>query len=84
MSSTFEEQLTELLNQYCQENGSNTPDFILAEFIKKSLNTFNEMVNARDAWYGHQATAMYNLDDVAAIEEEDLLVYFDEIERKIT
>lgn len=48
----FQQELTYLINGYCIENGSNTPDFILAEFLVLSLEAFNRAVNARQRWYG--------------------------------
>ena len=48
---TFIEAITSLLNSYCRENESNTPDFILAEFLQKSLNAFDDCVERREAWY---------------------------------
>lgn len=34
------------------ENGSNTPDFILAEYLTKQLGVFDATVIARSKWYG--------------------------------
>jgi hypothetical protein len=48
----FRVKLTSLINEYSKENESNTPDFILAQFIHQSLIAFNEAVNSRDHWYG--------------------------------
>lgn len=49
--SDFERHLQVLLNQFTQENESNTPDFILAGYIQTCLDAFNEAVRARDVWY---------------------------------
>lgn len=49
---TFGEELKTLINKYSRENNSNTPDFILAEFMCNALNTFETYVKARDNWYG--------------------------------
>lgn len=38
---TFEEQLRELINKNSQEAESNTPDFILAQFLQRCLTAFN-------------------------------------------
>ena len=46
----FEEGLRGLLNRTCQENASNTPDFILAEFLSRSLDAFTLCVVAREKW----------------------------------
>lgn len=40
------------LNRNSLENGSNTPDFILAEYLTDCLAAFDRAVAARDAWYG--------------------------------
>lgn len=48
---TFEEELKDLINKYSMENEFNTPDFILARFIRKCLELFSEVVLARDYFY---------------------------------
>lgn len=48
----FERQLRALLNITSQENESNTPDFILAEYLSQCLDAFNLAVVCRDKWYG--------------------------------
>ena len=47
----FEDELKSLLNRYSKENASNTPDFILAEYLMKCLDTYSLTVQRRDAWY---------------------------------
>lgn len=51
---TFREELTSLLNRNSRENGSGTPDFILANFMLDSLTAFNAATNRREAWYGRE------------------------------
>lgn len=51
---TFKEALRELINKYSMEQTSNTPDFILADYLDKCLETFDEIVNQREAWYGRE------------------------------
>ncbi len=41
----FERELAIQCNRYGMENGSNTPDFILAEYLVKCLAAFDEAVN---------------------------------------
>lgn len=53
---TFEQELESLLNRYSQENGSNTPDFILAQYLLGCLSTWNAAVTRREAWYGRVPT----------------------------
>jgi hypothetical protein len=49
--STFEIELKELINKYSMENGSNTPDYMLAEYLMVCLSNLNIIVNRRDEWY---------------------------------
>lgn len=49
---TFEEALERLINKHSQENGSNTPDFILSKFMYECLEAFNHAVKQREQWYG--------------------------------
>ena len=51
-TSTFRKELTHLINFHSQENGSNTPDFILAQFLDVCLGLWNQTVRKRDTWYG--------------------------------
>jgi len=50
--SAFEKELESLINRYSKENGSNTPYFILAEYLSWCLQAFDECVTKRDRWYG--------------------------------
>lgn len=50
--SQFEAELRGLINKYSQENESNTPDFILAEYLSDCLDIYNLAVRAREKWYG--------------------------------
>jgi hypothetical protein len=44
--------LRALLNRYSAENGSDTPDFVLAEYLLGCLLAFDAAVRRREAWYG--------------------------------
>ena len=48
----FLRELTSLLNKYSAENSSNTPDFLLAEYMMMSLRGFDQFVERREDWYG--------------------------------
>lgn len=48
----FEKELEVLINRYSIESGSNTPDYILVEFMKNSLENFHQATRLRDNWYG--------------------------------
>ena len=47
---SFIEALAMLINHRKWENKSNTPDFILAEYLFKCLENFNEAVDKRTNW----------------------------------
>lgn len=47
----FQEELTSLVNKHSMENGSNTPDFILAQYILDCLYAYNKATRHRDRWY---------------------------------
>lgn len=51
---TFQGDLESLINCYSMENGSNTPDFILAEYLTDCLAAFGKCARRRDTWYGHK------------------------------
>jgi hypothetical protein len=51
---TFHDELASLINKYSLENGSNTPDFILALYLQQCLATFNDIMKKREDWYGRR------------------------------
>lgn len=51
----FRKELTTLVNRYSQENGSNTPDFLLAAYLVACLETYDVTVSAREKWYGRSS-----------------------------
>lgn len=53
--SEFEGELTQLINRYNQENVSNTPDFILAQYLAACLAALNIAMQQRETWYGRDA-----------------------------
>ena len=48
----FVKGLESLINRHCQENASNTPDFILAQFLAECLKAWNTTAQQRETWYG--------------------------------
>lgn len=50
--SVFEAELELLLNRHSLENASNTPDFILAQYLVACLGAWNTGVQQRETWYG--------------------------------
>lgn len=48
----FQDELRALINRFSQENGSNTPDYILATYLIACLAAFDAAVEQREGWYG--------------------------------
>lgn len=47
----FKKDIEILINKHSKENESNTPDFILANYIQDCLYVFETATLARDKWY---------------------------------
>lgn len=50
-AGAFREDLEAVINRHSRENGSNTPDFILAEYLIACLVAFDRATRARTEWY---------------------------------
>lgn len=46
------DELEALINKHCVENESDTPDFILANYIGRCLDNWNQTTRERDKWWG--------------------------------
>lgn len=51
----FEKALRDLINAHSAENASNTPDFILAQYLDSCLLAFDTAVQQREAWHGRDS-----------------------------
>ena len=49
----FRAELQTLINRHSVENGSDTPDFILADYMADCLNAYDMAVIRRTMWYKH-------------------------------
>ncbi len=47
---SFKQELTQLINKYNHESVSNTPDFILAEYLYNCLFLLDSTIIARIEW----------------------------------
>jgi len=47
IKDSFRKELEALINQHSMENGSNTPDFVLSNYLCSCLTAFDDAVNAR-------------------------------------
>ena len=52
MEPTFLQELTDLINKHNIESQSNTPDYILADYLNHCLAVFSAITNERARWYG--------------------------------
>lgn len=50
----LETGISVLLNEHSKENASDTPDFILAQFLTDCLEAWNIGVTRREMWYGRK------------------------------
>lgn len=55
---TLEKELTGLLNTHSQENDSNTPDWILAQYLLACLKAWNQGVQQREEWYARKVEGL--------------------------
>ena len=49
---SFRDALRDLINCHCQENDSDTPDFILADYLINCLESFNKATRKRTSMLG--------------------------------
>ena len=50
----FKDDLAKLISSLSLEQASNTPDFILADYLYHCLVSFNSSCNWREEWYGRK------------------------------
>ena len=67
------------INYHSAEGGSNTPDFILASFLKRCLFAFDMGVMERESWYGREDQSPADLADQPSqtVREADLKIKID-------
>jgi hypothetical protein len=56
----FRVELQKLINRESRENGSDTPDFILAEYLARCLDAFDHAVQYRERHYGRTCGSTKN------------------------
>ncbi len=54
----LEQEIAAALNRHSAENASDTPDFILAQFLLGCLAAWNQSVKARETWYGRDVKVL--------------------------
>lgn len=58
--SDLARDLEHLINSHSRENTSNTPDFLLAEYMLRALENFELTSLARERWYGQSLKIGFN------------------------
>jgi hypothetical protein len=61
MSNAFRTELAAAINRHSKENGSDTPDYILAEYLEHCLYVFDHAVHAREMWRRPTGNVLDNL-----------------------
>lgn len=64
----FRKKLEVLINHHSCENGSNTPDFILAKYLTDCLHAFDKATEVRERWYGRKRDP-YQTDFPTSVDE---------------
>lgn len=57
LKPSLKELIETAINKVSAENGSDTPDFILAEYLVGCLAAYDKAVTAREKWYGRAKEA---------------------------
>ena len=60
----LEKKLEELINEESRENDSNTPDFLLSEFMMNCLDAFELASNKREVWFGVHLDILNNWEEL--------------------
>ncbi len=68
--TTLLEDIQSAINRHSAENASNTPDFILAQYLEGCLATFNTAVQQRETWYGRDPRPSGTVDQLGTLESE--------------
>lgn len=55
---SFRHNLEHLINNQSMENGGNTPDFILAQYLTGCLENFDRTMLRRDQWFNKQVVGL--------------------------
>jgi hypothetical protein len=52
--NAFKSALGTLINEHSMENNSNTPDFILADYLVACLKAYDDAISRRGQWYNYK------------------------------
>lgn len=60
---SFRVELEHLINKHSKENGSDTPDFILADYLVDCIGVFDKTIQVREKWYGREKQEITKITD---------------------
>lgn len=63
-------ELSDVLNRLSRENESDTPDFLLADYMLDSLRAYEHAVKARDKWFGFTAFQERDEQEITRLRDE--------------
>lgn len=63
----FAQRLEQLINRHCMEAASDTPDFILAQYLLACLANWNTCVRLREQWSGRPSKVLTAKDGPACL-----------------
>jgi hypothetical protein len=61
ITKQFRKELEQLINRHSLENGSDTPDFMLAGYLVDCLAAFDKAVTQRTRWYTPKEEVSYEM-----------------------
>lgn len=67
---SFEKELAGLINKHNMESDSDTPDFILAEYLRRCLEPFNKAVVRREVCLGREKQGPITVEPVVSAKTE--------------
>lgn len=65
----FQKALKDLINTYSIENDSNTPDWMIADYLVSCLKNWNYNILRREGWFGRGPNAVPLADEPAQTNE---------------
>lgn len=69
--NAFRKELQELINRHSLENESDTPDWILAEYLASCLVAFDIAVLRRETWWGREKETTHAIHVESDQQDED-------------
>ena len=60
---TLVDEMKSLMNKYCIENESDTPDYVLAKYLDACLTAYAEAVVGRESFFGRTVSRRGQLDE---------------------